>query len=321
MPLEFTREHQQQVAPLMRQLGNLEVVRGMMDGNDCVREEFHWPVGMSRMFQTPETLVYGALATIDDFPLVPLVFRWRSGCAPSHLNATAYNDSFKERMQLEQSAAMQVPGLSMVQYLGEGLKFESTVGSSGSDPAAVHPGVMAALLDDITARVSFSNAPDKATFTANLQMEYLAPVRGGRFVVLDAWMTATEGRKTFVAAYLADALSGQILPSNLADGSANTEHPWLRQQRLDATTDAGQASDRVGFKDDAGDALGILAITPIPSWHSRQHQHQHQQLVVGTPDSMVLDRMLELESVIATVKSSLDNHASSYYSVASQIAE
>ncbi|KAJ2866753.1 hypothetical protein GGH94_001323 [Coemansia aciculifera] len=210
MPLEFTREHQQQVAPLMRQLANLEAVRGMMDGSDCVREEFHWPVGMSRMIQTPETLVYGALATIDDFPLVPLVFRWRSGCAPSHLNAMAYNDSFKERMQLEQSAAMQVPGLSMVQYLGEGLKFESTV-DSGSDPAAVHPGVMAALLDDITARVSFSNAPDKATFTANLQMEYLAPVRGGRFVVLDAWMTATEGRKTFVAAYLADALSGQIL--------------------------------------------------------------------------------------------------------------
>ncbi|KAJ2871378.1 hypothetical protein H4R27_006749, partial [Coemansia aciculifera] len=129
MPLEFTREHQQQVAPLMRQLANLEAVRGMMDGSDCVREEFHWPVGMSRMIQTPETLVYGALATIDDFPLVPLVFRWRSGCAPSHLNAMAYNDSFKERMQLEQSAAMQVPGLSMVQYLGEGLKFESTVDS------------------------------------------------------------------------------------------------------------------------------------------------------------------------------------------------
>ncbi|KAJ1820012.1 hypothetical protein LPJ75_001046, partial [Coemansia sp. RSA 2598] len=39
-----------------------------------------------------------------------------------------------------------------------------------------------------------------------------------------------------------------------------------------------------------------------------------------TPDSAVLDRMLELESAIATVKSSIDNQASSYYSVASQIA-
>ncbi|KAJ2903769.1 hypothetical protein GGI21_004388 [Coemansia aciculifera] len=96
----------------------------------------------------------------------------------------------------------------MVQYLGEGLKFKST---TMANMAAVHPGVAAALLDDITARVSFSNAPDKATFTANLQLDYLEPVRGGSFVVLDAWVTATEGRKTFVAAHLADALSGQIL--------------------------------------------------------------------------------------------------------------
>ncbi|KAJ2813423.1 hypothetical protein H4S07_000699 [Coemansia furcata] len=107
---------------------------------------------------------------------------------------------------------------------------------------------------------------------------------------------------------------------NLADGGVNTEYPWLRKQRLDATASTGQVSDRAGFNDDASDVLGIRAATPIPSLHSRQQQQQ-QQVVVGTPDSMVLDRMLELESVIATVKSSLDNHASSYYSVASQIAE
>ncbi|KAJ2211986.1 hypothetical protein EV179_005030 [Coemansia sp. RSA 487] len=38
-------------------------------------------------------------------------------------------------------------------------------------------------------------------------------------------------------------------------------------------------------------------------------------------DPSVLGRVVEMESVIATVKSSLDNHASSYYSVASQIAD
>ncbi|KAJ2849507.1 hypothetical protein IWW36_002574 [Coemansia brasiliensis] len=49
---------------------------------------------------------------------------------------------------------------------------------------------------------------------------------------------------------------------------------------------------------------------------------QHQQPETGaTPDSAVLDRMQELECAIASVKSSLDYHASSYYSVASQIAE
>ncbi|KAJ1649165.1 hypothetical protein GGF38_006204, partial [Coemansia sp. RSA 25] len=213
MPLEFTKEHRQQAAPLMQRLANLEAVRNMLDSGECVREEFHWPVGMSRMIQAPETLVYGALATIDDLPLVPLVFRWQSGYYPRHLNATAYDSSFKEHAQREQSAKLPVPGLSMVQYLGEGLKFESTAAGSGKGAAApaVHPGVVAALLDDITARVSFSNAPDKATFTANLQLDYLEPVRGGIFVVLDAWVTAMEGRKTFVAAHLADALSGQIL--------------------------------------------------------------------------------------------------------------
>ncbi|KAJ2493991.1 hypothetical protein IWW37_000069 [Coemansia sp. RSA 2050] len=312
MPIEFTREHQLQVAPLMRRLANLGAVRDMMDGSECVREEFHWPVGMSRMFQTPETLVYGALATVDDFPLIPLVFRWRSGCAPRHLHAVAYKASFKDPAQREKSAAMLVPGLTMVQYVGEGLKFNGTAG--GGENTTVHPGVLAALLDDITARVTFSNAPDKATFTANLQMDYMEPVRGGSFVVMDAWVTMIEGRKTFVAAYLADALTGQILSSNL-DDSAN--HPWLRQQHLDTVASSSQTSDRARPNDDscdAGNALGILATTPMSSLHSRQH-------VAGTPDSVVLDRMLELESVIATVKSSLDNHASSYYSVASQIAD
>ncbi|KAJ2021565.1 hypothetical protein GGI06_002202 [Coemansia sp. S85] len=302
MPIEFTREHQQQVAPLLRQLANLEVVRNMMDGSECVREEFHWPVGMSRMFQTPETLVYGALATIDDFPLIPLVFRWQSGCAPRHLHAMAYEASFKDDGQREQSAAMRVPGLTMVQYVGEGLKFNGTV--SGGGNTTVHPGVLAALLDDITARVTFSNAPDKATFTANLQMDYVEPVRGGSFVVMDAWVTMPEGRKT----------RSKMQSSNL-DDSAN--YPWLRQQRQGTAADTSQASDRArsnGDSYDTANALGIVATAPMPSLHSKQH-------VVGTSDSMVLDRMLELESVIATVKSSLDNHASSYYSVASQIAE
>ncbi|KAJ1994059.1 hypothetical protein GGI25_000904 [Coemansia spiralis] len=52
---------------------------------------------------------------------------------------------------------------------------------------------------------------------------------------------------------------------------------------------------------------------------------QRQGFVTGRNSShgspTMLGRMAELECVIATVKSSLDNHASSYYSVASQIAE
>ncbi|KAJ2273107.1 hypothetical protein IWW41_006341, partial [Coemansia sp. RSA 2522] len=54
--------------------------------------------------------------------------------------------------------------------------------------------------------------------------------------------------------------------------------------------------------------------TPINIPQTGRTKHDAQ-------DSAVLDRMQELESTIALVKSSLDNHATSYYSVASQIAE
>ncbi|KAJ2497343.1 hypothetical protein GGH96_005189 [Coemansia sp. RSA 1972] len=54
--------------------------------------------------------------------------------------------------------------------------------------------------------------------------------------------------------------------------------------------------------------------TPINIPQTSRPKHE-------APDSAVLDRMQELESTIALVKSSLDNHATSYYSVASQIAE
>ncbi|KAJ2468060.1 hypothetical protein GGI02_003817, partial [Coemansia sp. RSA 2322] len=218
MPLEFTKEYRQNVAPLMQQLANLDVVRDMVDGAECVRKEYYWPAGLSRMIQAPETLIYGALATRDNLPIVPLVFKWQCGCTPKHLNAKAYSSSFKERLQAGTSTDLRVPGLSMVQFLGSGLKFESTLGVDSSStslgdsgPAAVHPGVSAALLDDITARLTFSNAPNKTTFTANFQLDYLAPVPIDSFVVMDAWITAREGRKTFVYSHLAHALSGQML--------------------------------------------------------------------------------------------------------------
>ncbi|KAJ2705856.1 hypothetical protein H4R19_005073 [Coemansia spiralis] len=61
---------------------------------------------------------------------------------------------------------------------------------------------------------------------------------------------------------------------------------------------------------DAYNALGVLSV----------HTPTEQQLDQAHAPS-VLGRLRELEGAIALVKSSLDNHASSYYSVASQIAE
>ncbi|KAI8326172.1 hypothetical protein GQ54DRAFT_250380, partial [Martensiomyces pterosporus] len=74
-----------------------------------------------------------------------------------------------------------------------------------------HPGVLAVLLDDITARTSMANAPGVMTFTANFQLEYPAPIPTGSFIVMDSWITAIEGRKVFVASRALDAESGQTV--------------------------------------------------------------------------------------------------------------
>ncbi|PIA19318.1 hypothetical protein COEREDRAFT_27993, partial [Coemansia reversa NRRL 1564] len=73
-----------------------------------------------------------------------------------------------------------------------------------------HTGVITALLDDVTARVSLANASDKPSFTANFQLEYLHSVPTKSFVVMDAWATKVEGRKIFITSYAADPLNGQV---------------------------------------------------------------------------------------------------------------
>ncbi|KAJ2781984.1 hypothetical protein H4R18_002540 [Coemansia javaensis] len=69
---------------------------------------------------------------------------------------------------------------------------------------------------------------------------------------------------------------------------------------------------------------GLLRDGAGPAQHlqsQQQQQQQQQQPAAVAGDPAVLGRMKGLEDAIALVKSSLDNHASSYYSVASQIAE
>ncbi|KAJ1644821.1 hypothetical protein LPJ64_003545 [Coemansia asiatica] len=71
-----------------------------------------------------------------------------------------------------------------------------------------------------------------------------------------------------------------------------------------------------GHVDSFRDLAQSVPAKPINIKGSRE-----PMLLSQTPDLVVLDRMTELESAVATVKSSLDNQASSYYSVASQIAD
>ncbi|KAJ2384345.1 hypothetical protein GGI23_006951 [Coemansia sp. RSA 2559] len=191
----------------MHKISTLPLVQQLVNSNNVVREEFYWPIGKSRIVQAPETLAYGALSGSNALPLVPLVFRWKSGHAPSHLNAEVYNDSFQSTNNRQKWVNARVPGITSVQYLGSNLSFSST----GSCAKEAHPGVPSALLDEITARVSISNTPNKPTFTANFQLEYVQPVPVGCFVELNAWLTRIDGRKAFIASYVADALSGRVL--------------------------------------------------------------------------------------------------------------
>ncbi|KAJ2873205.1 hypothetical protein FB639_004240 [Coemansia asiatica] len=165
-----------------------------------------------------------------------------------------FDASFQDPNLPKQSVQIRIPGVTIVNYLGPELGFNGLVDGIAGRLRTVHPGLPTALIDDITARACFSNMSGKPAFTANFQLEYLTPIPVERFIVMDAWVTCIERRKTFISTHLADAMT----------------EPMLLSQ---------------------------------------------------TPDLVVLDRMMELESAVATVKSSLDNQASSYYSVASQIAE
>ncbi|KAJ1900830.1 hypothetical protein LPJ66_001212 [Kickxella alabastrina] len=209
-PLEYTQQRIEETKPILKQLTDLPVTKSLFEQNKAVRKEFHWPAGKRRIVQAPETLTYGALMGSGDLPLVPLVFKWRPRCTPSHVNSNIFGSSFADPQQQQKLSQMQVPGVTMLQYLGPNLGLSGTHGVSGS-PRAVHPGVPTAFIDDVTARVGFSNSIDKPIFTANFQLEYLEPVLTDSFVVMDAWITAVEGRKSYIASYLADATTGKVL--------------------------------------------------------------------------------------------------------------
>ncbi|KAJ2663476.1 hypothetical protein IWW48_001359 [Coemansia sp. RSA 1200] len=207
LPRSHTDEQLSQKAPLARKVSDLPLVQELAQSTFVIREEFYWPLGKGRLVQAPETFVYGGLSGDNDLPLPPLVYRWKSGHTPNHLDVRTYSDSFRDASEHCRWASVRVPGVTSIHYVGPNLGFSST----GSSANEVHPGVSSALLDEITARVSFANTPDKPTFTANFNLDYVKPIPVDCVIVLDAWITRMEGRKTFIASYVADALSGQVL--------------------------------------------------------------------------------------------------------------
>ncbi|KAF9930793.1 hypothetical protein BGZ65_005169 [Modicella reniformis] len=77
-------------------------------------------------------------------------------------------------------------------------------------PNIVHGGLLATLLDEITAKTAIPNLPGKTGFTANLNVNYRHPCIADQFVVVHSELTSVEGRKAFVKATL-KTIQGTLL--------------------------------------------------------------------------------------------------------------
>lgn len=62
----------------------------------------------------------------------------------------------------------------------------------------VHGGMLSTLIDEGLARCCFAALPNKIGVTANLNINYRAPVKAGSYVVLKARTQKVEGRKAWV---------------------------------------------------------------------------------------------------------------------------
>ncbi|KAF9945987.1 hypothetical protein BGZ72_000792 [Mortierella alpina] len=77
-------------------------------------------------------------------------------------------------------------------------------------PNIVHGGLLATMLDEITAMTAIPNLPGKTGFTANLNINYRHPCIADQFIVAHSEVTSLEGRKAFVKATLT-TLDGTLL--------------------------------------------------------------------------------------------------------------
>jgi acyl-coenzyme A thioesterase PaaI-like protein len=91
----------------------------------------------------------------------------------------------------------------------------------GSDlcghPGIVHGGLVATLLDEGLARCCFPALPNGIGVTANLNIDYRAPVKAENYVVLRAATIKVEGRKAWVEGRLETLPVGDEDPMVLAE--------------------------------------------------------------------------------------------------------
>jgi 3'-phosphoadenosine 5'-phosphosulfate synthase len=101
--------------------------------------------------------------------------------------------------------------LVTISYLGTDL-----CGHSG----IVHGGLLATILDESLARCCFAALPNKIGMTANLNINYRAPVPARTFIVLRATTVKVEGRKAWVEGRLESLVTEGEKPVVYAEASA-----------------------------------------------------------------------------------------------------
>ena len=100
---------------------------------------------------------------------------------------------------LQGSGMLTVPPLAFAD--AEGRRYTQVL-HIGTDlcghPGIVHGGLLATLLDEALGRCCFAALPGNVGVTANLNINYRAPLKAGSYVVITTTTTKTEGRKAWV---------------------------------------------------------------------------------------------------------------------------
>ena len=114
-----------------------------------------------------------------------------------------------------------VPPLTFAEKGGKSLTVFLHLGSDMcGHQGIVHGGCLATLLDEGLARCCFQALPNKVGMTANLTLNYRAPLPADSFVVLRANTTKVEGRKAWVEGRIESLVEGDQQPTVYVEASA-----------------------------------------------------------------------------------------------------
>lgn len=84
----------------------------------------------------------------------------------------------------------------------------------------VHGGMLGTILDEGMGRCCFAKLPNKIGVTANLNINYKAPVKAGSYIVMKSRTTKAEGRKAWVEGHIETLGQGEEPGQLLVEATA-----------------------------------------------------------------------------------------------------